>query len=201
MIGSVTKGRSQPDELTSPTPESTSELSKEEIFEVLSNHRRRYAVHYLIQSGESPLGELAEHVAAWEYDKPRHEVSSGERKRVYCALQQSHLPKMDTANVVEFDKNRGTVAPTEATENLDIYLDMVQGDEIPWSEYYVGLSGVSAALVVAIWLGAYPFTLIPNIGWAALLVLTFGISSIAHFLYGRKMKLGSTETPPGVEQG
>lgn len=198
MIGSVTTERSELDEPTSPTSES-SEVSKEEVFDVLSNHRRRYAVHHLIQTGETTLGELAEHVAAWEYDKQLHEVSSGERKRVYCALQQSHLPKMDTANVVDFDKNRGTVTPTEETENLDIYLDMVQGDEIPWSEYYVGLSGVAAALVVALWLGAYPFILVPNIGWAAVLVLAFGISSVAHFLSGRKMKLGSTDTPPELE--
>lgn len=198
MIGSVTKGRPEPNEPTPPTSESSG-VSKEEVFDVLSNHRRRYAVHHLIQTGETTLGELAEHVAAWEYDKQLHEVSSGERKRVYCALQQSHLPKMDTANVVDFDKDRGTVTPTEETENLDIYLDMVQGDEIPWSEYYVGLSGVAAALVVALWLGAYPFILVPNIGWAALLVITFGISSVAHFLDGRKMKLGSTDTPPELE--
>jgi hypothetical protein len=186
MIGSVTKGRPEPNEPTPPSLESSSGLSKEEIFDVLSNHRRRYAVHHLIQNGETTLGELAEHVAAWEYDKQIHEVSSRERKRVYCALQQSHLPKMDTANVIEFDKNRGTVTPTEATENLDIYLDMVQGDEIPWSEYYVGLSGVAAALVVALWLRAYPLTLVPYVGWAALLVIAFGISSVAHFLDGRK---------------
>lgn len=200
MLGSVTKEGSKTEKPASPSAESSTGLSKEEIFEVLSNHRRRYAMHHLIQTGETTLGELAEHVAAWEYGKTPQTVSSEERKRVYCALQQSHLPKMDTSNVVEFDKNRGVVAPTDAAEDLDIYLDVVEGDEIPWSQFYLGLSAVALAFIAAIWLGAFPFVLLPDLLPGALLAVAFTLSSVAHFLHARNEKLGSNGRPPEIKR-
>lgn len=166
---------------------------------MLSNHRRRYAVHYLLDNGETDIGSLAEHVAAWEYDKSPPEVSSAERKRVYCALQQSHLPKMDDAEIVEFDKRRGVVEPTDAAEELDIYLDVVRRDEIPWSEYYLGLSAVALAFVVAVWTSVYPFVLLPEMGAGALVAVAFSLSALAHYFHAREMKLGSGGSPPGVE--
>lgn len=199
MLGSATKGHGEVDGPSPPSPELSSDLSETEVFEILSNIRRRYALHYLINNGRTNLGSLAERVAAWEYDKSPPEVSSAERKRVYCALQQSHLPKMDDAEVVEFDKRRGVVEPTDAAEELDIYLDVVRRDEIPWSEYYLGLSAVAVAFVVAVWVGVYPFVLLPEIGSAALLAVAFSLSALAHFLHARKMKLGGGGSPPGVE--
>ncbi|WP_170977275.1 DUF7344 domain-containing protein [Halorussus salinisoli] len=180
--------------------ESTSELSEEEVFEVLSHRRRRYALHYLVESGETQLGDLAEHVAAWENDKGVEQLSTGERKRVYCALQQSHLPKMDAAGVVEFDKRRGTIDPSEAVEELDIYMDVVKGDEIPWSKYYVGLSAVGAALVGALWLDAYPFVLLSDTAWAVFLTTMFGVSALVHHYHAQKTKLGVGKTPPETDR-
>jgi predicted transcriptional regulator len=183
----------------SPSIESSERLSEEEIFDVLSHHRRRYALHYLVESGPTELGELAEHVAAWENDKTPDELSSSERKHVYSALQQSHLPKMDEVGVVEFDKDRGTIDPDESVEKLDIYVDVVRGDEIPWSKYYVALSAVGAALVGALWMGAYPLTLLSNVAWAAFLTTAFGVSALVHHYYARKAKIGSGERPPDVK--
>lgn len=59
--------------------------------------------------GELTIGELAEQIAAWENDKPIAQISSTERKRVYVALYQCHLPKMDDVGVVSFDKSRGRI--------------------------------------------------------------------------------------------
>jgi DNA-binding transcriptional ArsR family regulator len=193
-VGST--GETEPE---SSEVESAGRLSEDEAFEVLSNPRRRYSLHFLVESGETELGELAEHVAAWENDKGVHELSTGERKCVYSALQQSHLPKMDDTGVVEFDKDRGTIDPSDAVAELDIYLEVVRGNEIPWSEYYVGLSAVGTALVGALWLGAYPFTMLSNVAWAAFLTTAFGVSALVHHYYARQMKLGAGESPPDVE--
>lgn len=199
MIGNTLQRGAESAELTPADlePEPDPELTTEEVFEVLSNQRRRYALHYLLQEGSTDLGNLAEQVAAWECEKSLENVSSHERKRVYSALQQSHLPKMDAADVVKFDKREGVIEPTDATEELDIYLDVVRGNEITWSEYYVGLSGVALALVAAVWVQAYPFTLVPEVGWAAVLAVAFGVSSVAHLLHARRMKLGADDGPPG----
>ncbi|MFC4447718.1 DUF7344 domain-containing protein [Halorussus aquaticus] len=200
MLGSAISTESDTVESETVSTESPSALSEEEVFEVLSHRRRRYALHYLVESGETELGDLAEHVAAWENDKRIEDLSTGERKRVYCALQQSHLPKMDTAGVVEFDKRRGTIDPSDAVEDLDIYMDVVRGDEIPWSKYYVGLSAVAAALVGALWVGAYPFSLLSDTAWAAFLTTMFGVSALVHHYHAREMKLGAGETPPETDR-
>lgn len=178
---------------TGPGPQ----LSENELFEVLSNRRRRYAVHMLKhESGSLKIGDMAERIAAWENDVEVAEVTGTERKRVYTALQQSHLPKMDNAGVVEFQKDRGVVEPTEALDDVDVYLDVVRGKEIPWSEYYLGLSAVASALVAAVWVGAWPLLLLPDLAWAAFIVAAFTFSAIAHRYYTAEMALGKSETPP-----
>jgi len=173
------------------------EISEDELFDVLANQRRRFAVHLLKREEESmEIGEMAEQIAAWENGTDTREITGNERKRVYTALQQSHLPKMDRAGVIEFNKNRGVVAPTTALEDVDLYLDVVEGKEIPWSEYYLGLSGVATALVAAVWMGAWPFVLLPELAWTLAIVVAFAFSALGHKYYTTEMKVGKPEEPP-----
>ncbi|MES3160313.1 MAG: hypothetical protein PPP55_01930 [Halorubrum sp.] len=176
------------------------EISEDELFDVLANQRRRFAVHLLKREEESmEIGRMAEQIAAWENDVDMAEITGNERKRVYTALQQSHLPKMDRAGVVEFNKNRGVVAPTTALADVDLYLDVVEGKEIPWSEYYLGLSGVATALVAAVWMGAWPFVLLPELAWTLAIVVAFAFSALAHKYYTTEMEVGKPDEPPELE--
>ncbi|AHG02558.1 hypothetical protein HALDL1_02110 [Halobacterium sp. DL1] len=174
--------------------------TEDELFEVLSSRRRRYALHVL-KGTESPveIGDVAEQVAAWEYDTEVAKVSYDERKRVYTALQQSHLPKMDDANVVQFDKNRGLVEPTPALEDVEVYMDVVKGNEIPWSTYYLGLSAVAATLMLAVAVNVWPFTMLPDLAWGVATVAGFAVSAVAHRYYARQSELGSGEQPVEVD--
>lgn len=176
----------------------TASVSEDEVFDVLANRRRRHTLHAIVGEEERThdLGELSERIAAWENDVDVAEVSYDERKRVYTALQQSHLPRLDEAGLVEFDKDRGTIDATPALEDVEIYLDVVRGNEIPWSEYYLGLSGVSAALLSAVWVNAYPFTLVPDLGWFAFVVVAFTVSAVVNRYYSADMKLGGNAAPP-----
>jgi len=178
------------------------ELSDDELFEVLANRRRRYAVHALKQEAEgaAELGDVAEQVAAWEYDVDVEQVSYEERKRVYTALQQSHLPMMDDAGIVEFDKNRGVVEPTATLEDIEVYMEVVQGNEIPWSVYYMGLSGVAVSLLVALGVGAWPFVLLPDLAWAIAITAMFTVSAVLHTYYARGQRIGEQEKPPELRQ-
>ncbi|ACM56077.1 conserved hypothetical protein [Halorubrum lacusprofundi ATCC 49239] len=153
--------------------EPTTEVSEDELFDVLSNQRRRFAVHLLKREADDSIaiGDMAEQIAAWENGIETAEITGTERKRVYTALQQSHLPKMDKAGVVDFNKNRGIVEPMPAMTDVDVYMDVVEGKEIPWSDYYLGLSGVAVALVGAVWLGAWPFVLLPEFAWTVAIVV------------------------------
>ena len=109
-------------------------LSAETIFETLSSRRRRYALHYLTQVGDAvTIRELSEQLAAWENGVDCDAVTPKQRKRVYTALHQTHLPKMDRLGVVDYNNDRGTVTLTDHIEEFDIYLDVVASDALPRS--------------------------------------------------------------------
>ncbi len=166
-----------------------------EIFDLLSNQRRRYAIHYCKREDEPvTLGDLAEHVAAWELDKEIEEITSAERKRVYTSLQQTHLPTLERADVIEFDDR--TIELTDEAAQLDVYLDIVPGDSVPWGVYYLGLTAVGSVVMGGLWLELIPTETISELGWATLVFALFAVSAVVHVGQNRRMRLGEMERPP-----
>jgi len=165
-------------------------LSNEEIFDVLHNERRRHVLQYLRQNGGPvSLGDLASNVAAAEYDCTCEDVTSAQRKRVYTTLQQSHLPRMDDAGIIEYDEDRGVIETTPQTEELTVYLEIVPGGEFPWREYYLSLGAISLAVVTVLWVGVYPFTVIPPLVWATLISVLLTGSALYHTMVAREVTL------------
>jgi len=121
------------------------------------------------------LGDLAEHVAAWELEKDVSAITSTERRRVYTSLQQTHLDKLEEAGIIQYD--RKTIQPTDRLEDLEFYLEVVPEDEIPWAQYYLGLAGVGAVAVTCASINIYP---ISDLLLAALLVGAFALSAVGH---------------------
>ncbi|PSQ15965.1 hypothetical protein BRD00_13215 [Halobacteriales archaeon QS_8_69_26] len=175
-------------------------LSKSDIFDLLRNKRRRYLLHYLM-SHDTPveLGDLATRIAAWENDTPIDSVSSQQRKRVYTTLQQTHLPRMDEANIVEYDADRGVVQRTEHTDKLNVYLEIVPRNEFPWREYYLALGAVCCGVVAALWAEVFPLTMLSNLGWLAIVSVVLTGSAAAHVYYERTNRLGAEELPPELD--
>jgi len=160
------------------------DIPRGEIFELLSNDRRRYVLRYFRRTDQAvDLSSLVRQVAAWEQEVSAEEVTRDERKRVYTSLRQTHLPKMEAAGFVTFDAENGTVEPSEDVSDLDIYMEIVPGRELAWREYYLGLGLVSAALVAAVWAGVYPFTLLPDIAWAAVIAGAIVVSALANLYH------------------
>ena len=128
------------------------------VFEILKNKRRRLVLRYVRreENGSVDLGELAEHVAALENDKSVAALTSGERKRVYVGLYQCHLPKMDDAGIVAFDRNRGTIELGENADQLDEYLDNQTNDETVWPRYYLSITLIGAGLFLIGQAGLFP---------------------------------------------
>lgn len=176
-------------------------LTEDELFELLSNQRRRYILHTLMRTDTDrtvDIGTLAQRIAAWEDGNAFDEVSSTDRKRVYTALQQTHLPKLDTAGVVDFDCDRGTVEPTPTLEDVEIYMDVVRGREIPWSDYYLGLTTLIAIVLTGTALEFWPFSLLSTAAWMVFVVVTLGVSALAHRHLARRNRLGIGTDPPGT---
>ena len=110
-----------------PTAES---LPLDQVFGILKNQRRRYVLKYLHEAdGQASLSDIAEQIAAWENDKEVRQISSSERKRVYVGLYQCHLPKMDGADVIDFNKPRGTIEIGKNADSVYTYLDTGDGDD------------------------------------------------------------------------
>jgi hypothetical protein len=122
---------SSPEDTTSDeddtTDTSTGEpISKDTQFGMLKNRRRRDILCYLRENDdESTLSDLAEFIAAKENGVERRLLSSDERKRVYIGLYQCHLPKMDDARVIDFDKRSGGVTLRPEADQLFTYIDGV----------------------------------------------------------------------------
>jgi hypothetical protein len=197
-MSSGTQSSPEPD-----TPPEKPDISRDECFELLSNHRRRYTLHYLQQNGEeATLGELADQIAAWENDITPEDVSYDQRKRVYTSLQQVHLPRMDDSGVVDFDDREGVIEPGPAADDLDIYLEVVQGNEIPWSVYYAALALLNAGIVALAMLGVPPLTTLSPDGVAVFVVTTFLVTACAHvYITHTEMRLGQSTQPPDKNSG
>jgi len=160
---------------------------KGEIFELLSNHRRRYTIRFCKENGSATLAELAEYIAAIEQDKSPAEISSAERKRVYTSLQQTHLDRLEDAGMIHYDGDE--IELTDRAEELDVYLDIVPEGSVPWSVYYLGLSLLAAVVVAGVWSGFLPTEVVGETIVMVAIVLVYGASAIAHVVYDRRYHL------------
>lgn len=125
-------------------------LSLDVVFNILQNRRSRLVLQAIEErDGTTTLSDLAEHIGGIENDKPSTALNAQERKRVYVGLYQCHLPKMDDAGAIEFDKNRGTVERGPMADTYHTYLEREFESSTSWARHYAGLTGVSSVALVA----------------------------------------------------
>ena len=163
---------------------STSEpgLDQDEVFEILSSARRRYAISILLRRDEPmEVTELAEEIAAIEGDTTIAELDKQQRKRVYVSLYQTHIPKLADAGVVDYSPDSGEVTLAHGAQQVDTYLsdDSQRRD---WQKFYLGFSLVVAAVLVLNVVGVSLFATIPPVAVATLAVIGFGLLGTVQYL-------------------
>ena len=174
-----------------PAPTVEDGPSRDEVFTALSNRRRRHVIRYLkSHDSEARVRDIAEQLAAWENDADIAEVTYKQRKRVYTALHQSHLPKLADSGFIDYESNRGLVSLTEESRHLEVYLEIVSENEILWSEYYFGVAVVCGLLAVAAWIGTVPFAGLSGYAYAAAFSVVFGVSGLVHRTVTKRNRLG-----------
>ena len=174
-------------------------LSRDLVFATLSNARRRYVLHYLKRhDGPVTIRQLAEQIAAWENETEMAEVTYKQRKRVYTSLHQTHLPKLADAGFIQSERSWEEITLSDRAAELEVYLEVVPEDDIPWSDFYLGLAGVGMALVAGLWFGAYPLTSLSNLAWAGIFAVALFTVAAVHAYDSRRHLLGGTEAPPEV---
>ncbi|WP_254863328.1 DUF7344 domain-containing protein [Halovivax gelatinilyticus] len=82
----------------------------------LLSHRRHRLIVRVLNDFDRPLStmELAELIADCEYENPWDQ----DRENAFSALSHDHLPRLDEAEVVTYDRRRGTVRPGPAFGTL-----------------------------------------------------------------------------------
>lgn len=120
-------------------------LTKDLVFGILQNKRRRDVLRYLMSVDRMVTqAELAEQIAAQENGITVAELDSAQRKRVYVALYQTHLPKLDEAGLIEYNSNRGHAKLTDIAPALKPYLEEEPATENEttgeWNRHYLALS-------------------------------------------------------------
>lgn len=104
----------------------TVDIEADELYRLLSHRRRRVAISLLEERGEEIVqDELARSVAAIESGAAPLEVNEKKYESVYVALYQSHLPKLDEFDVVEWDRECGHVAPGKELSNIAAIVDAI----------------------------------------------------------------------------
>ncbi|MFO7927777.1 hypothetical protein [Natronomonas sp.] len=199
---SKTRGQARGEGADRAKTETDVSLTRDEIFEVLSNQRRRYVFYYLRrhESETVGVGELAEQIAAWECGKAIDSLTAAERKRAKTALHQFHLPKMDDLRFLEYDSHRGEVRLSDEISDVDIYLDIVPGLDVPWGYYYFGLSGFHLLLLTGAWAGVPVLSSVPWLSWALFFVVVYAVSATVHAYWNyTQTRFGVDERPPGVD--
>lgn len=179
------------------------DLSRDDTLEILSNRRRRFALHYLKRRRGGPvwIRDLSDRVAGWEYGKPVDDLDRAERKRVDNALRQFHLPKMEEQGFVEVDARGDGVRLTETAARQEFRVDVLSAGGMPWGAYYLGLSAVGAVALAGVWLGVYPLSALPPLSLCSLLAAAFAAGALAHWYEDYHSRLGARERPREAESG
>ncbi|MFB6256683.1 MAG: hypothetical protein ABEH58_08180 [Haloplanus sp.] len=158
---------------------------------MLSNQRRRYVLYYLNRNpGSVSLRDLAERIAAWENDVDVDDVDYRQRKRVYTSLHQTHLPKLDEAGIVDYDRDGGTITLAGRATDLNLYLELVGEHDVPWYNVYLGLSSAASLFVLVAWLGIYPFVALPDVALAGGIIGVFAVFAGIHWWRVRRNRIG-----------
>lgn len=122
-------------------------------FEVLSNSRRRLVLS-MVRKHDEPveLSTLSAAVGAHESGISPAAVDNDERKRVYVSLYQSHIPKLESAGLVEYNPEERTLEPGTAARAVDNYLGPVE-PAAQWPRLTGGLAVLSVSLFAGAALG------------------------------------------------
>lgn len=143
------------------------EITKDEVFEVLSSSRRRLILYHLHRRGGSAvLRDLASDTAKAESED---EVDDDIVKRFYISLYQTHVPKLEEVGLVRYDSDTKTVSLTDRIREVESILETESSPDRPWPVYYGALAVVGSAIATAQLSGVAPPA--TSVAFAATLLL------------------------------
>lgn len=162
----------------------TGGLAETKIHDILRNQRRREVLDHMRESvGTVTLRELAEHIA--ELESGQSPPPSSVRESVYNSLHQTHLPKLDSEGVIDYDRNRKTISLTPRAREVNVYMEVVTPYGMTWADYYRSTAMLALLTVLAVQIEVPVLESVP-----VLLVVSFFLGivtvSTAYQLWSRR---------------
>lgn len=104
----------------------------DQVFDVLSEERRRYALYYLDQKeGPVPVEELVEQVAAWETNRTAEAIPEEKFDQVELEFYHTELPKTTDLAYIQYDSEAKMVELTEVPAHVDAIISVAKVIERP----------------------------------------------------------------------
>jgi len=122
-------------------------IDEVDIHGVLSNERRRMTIEILgDEDGSLSARELSERIA--ERETGQQPPPRNIRQSAYVSLIQTHLPRLDELDIVEYDNGSKSVSLSSSAEQVSTFME--SGSRLVLDEHYLlvavtGLVGVLAA--------------------------------------------------------
>lgn len=100
----------------------------DDLFDLLSQRRRRYALYCFSEAtrSEFSVSALVDRLAAIEREAS---TEGGERKDIELSLRHAHLPKLAEASIVEYDPDDAVVEYRGGTR-VERWIDMAANAEL-----------------------------------------------------------------------
>ena len=87
--------------------------SLDRLFEVLTEHRRRYVLYYLDRTDDPvvTVADLADQLCTWErdWDDQTEQPSNKHQENIRIDLHHVHLPKLGDAGLIDYDARSQTL--------------------------------------------------------------------------------------------
>lgn len=145
------------------------------------------------------LMELANEIAAWENDTTVDELTDKQSKRVYVSVYQTHVPKLESVGLIEYDSETGLIELSEEARQIERYMPEDDEESRPWYRYYVTLAALGAAFYLLVIAGA-PVLEALSAWLTGVIVLTAFVGlSAAHYVMSSRRDRATDSIP--VERG
>ena len=159
-----------------------------DIHDILCNQRRRHALDHLRRRHETvSLAELADAVAERESDQASPPADL--RQSVYNSLHQTHLPRLDTEGVIEYDPASKEIRLTESAREVEVYMEVFTRYGVTWAEYYRLLATVALCVVLLATVDMGPFDLLPPVIVVTFFLVLLAVSTVYQLVTRRHVTL------------
>ena len=166
---------------------SSSEVDKDQIFEILSSSRRRQLLYHLHRrGGAADLRDLARDVATAEVEEP---IDEDVVKRLYISLYQTHVPKLEEAGLIHYHQEERRVELTGDVGAIGRVLGTESNDNKRWPLVYALLGLAAIVTVVTIEMGVL---LISPIVVALVLAGALLLLTVLHYYLSTRRKAEHT---------